>query len=121
MRNIDRPTQITTILSTICTGDAAESGAELEAYIADLEAKQPHRPTRITAILRTIGSQYPAGTGILLEEYISNLEAKQQAMQPSDRTPSRDPNNPPVWSHQRSVQRAQQRREHALKMRNYYR
>ena len=78
MTQADRSIRITTILKTIDSGDDAEISAELETYIADLEAKQPARPPRIAALLKTIDSQYPADMGISLEVYISDLEAKQQ-------------------------------------------
>jgi hypothetical protein len=121
MKHIDRPTQITTILKTIGSGAAGEIRTELEKYIADLEAKQPDRPGRITTILKDIGTRYPADTGISLEAYISDLEAKQQAVLPgNNHTPSWDPDNPPVWSHQRSMQREQHRQERALKKLNNY-
>jgi len=122
MKYVDRPTQITTILKTIHSGDDDEISAELEMYIADLEAKQPNRPTQIAAILRSIDSQYPGDMGVSLKAYISNLEANQQVVQPeSNHTPSWDPNNPPIWSHQRQVKREQHRREQALKKQNNYR
>ena len=121
MKHIDRPTQITTILKTIDSGDDAEISAELETYIADLEARKPGRPTRIAAILRTIDSQYPADMGISLEVYIFDLEAKQQADLPgNDHTPPWNPNNPPAWSRQRSVEHEQRSRERALKKKNTY-
>jgi hypothetical protein len=94
-------TQITSILKAISLGDGAKISAELESYIAELEAKQPHRPAHITAILSTIRSQYPADMEVSLETYISNLEEKQQAIVPSaNHSSSWDPNNPPRWSHQ---------------------
>jgi hypothetical protein len=121
MKSIDRPTQITTILKTICSEDDTAISAELETYIADLEAKQPIRPARVAAILRTIGSQYPADMEISLEAYISDLEARQQADLPgNDHTPSWDPDNPPIWSNQRQVEREQHRRERALRKQNNY-
>ncbi len=121
MKHIDRPTQITTALRTIALGDDSEISTELEAYIADLEAKQPERPSRIAAILETIASHYPAEMGISLGAYISNLEAKQQAVLPDNtQIPSWDPNNPPIWSQQRHNEREQHRREHALKKQNNY-
>ena len=121
MTHIDRPTQITTILKTIGSGADAEIRAELETYITDLEAKQPDRPTRIAAILRTIGSGYTADIAISLEAYISDLEARQQAVLPGADHTSWDPDNSPAWSHQRSVEREQHRRERAVKKINNYR
>ena len=119
MNHIERPTQITTILKTIHSGDDPETSAELETYIADLEAKQPDRPSRIAAILKNIGSDYPADMGTSLEAYISDLEAKQQAVQSEHNpAPAWDPNNPPIWSHQHQVEREHHRREQALKKLN---
>ena len=121
MKYIDRPTQIATILKDVFSGVDAEISAELEAYIADLEAKQPIRPARIAAILRTIGSQYPADMEISLEAYLSDLEARQQVDLPgNDHTPSWEPDNPPIWSQQRQVEREQHRRERALRKQNNY-
>jgi hypothetical protein len=71
--------------------------------------------------LKTIDSQYPADVSASLEAYISNLEANQQAVGlANNHTLSWDPNNPPVWSHQRQVAREQHRREHALQKQSYY-
>jgi hypothetical protein len=122
MKYIDRPTQITTILKDIFSGVDAEISAELETYIADLEARQPIRPVRIAATMSIIRSQYPDETGISLEAYISGLEARQQAVLPGNGfTPSWDPQNPPVWSQQRSTERKQHRQKRALQKQNNYR
>jgi hypothetical protein len=122
MKAVDRPTQITTFLKTVSSKDDGEIRTELETYIADLEAKQPDRPTRIAAILRTIGSQYPADVRAFLEDYVSDLEARQQTVLPGgNHIPAWDPNNPPIWSHERSVQRDHHIREHAWKKQNHYR
>jgi hypothetical protein len=122
MKHIERPDQITTILKTIHSGDDPAISAELEAYIAALEAKQPDRPARIAAILETISSEYPADVEISLETYISDLEAKQRAVLSSNNhTPSWDPNNPPIWSQQRHNEREQHRRQHALRKQHDYR
>jgi hypothetical protein len=119
MNHLDRPKQIATILRTIGSGIHPEMGAELERYITELEAKQPNRPTQVAEILETISSQYPAEMQSALEAYIANLEAKQQSgLLASNHAALRDPNNPPVWSHQRTVQREQHRRERALKKQN---
>lgn len=112
----NRPNPIKTILKTLDSGDDPYS-AELEIYIAELEAKQPVRPSRITAILTSIGLQYSADIETTLEAYISDLESKQQTVsQESDN----DPENLPVWSHERAKKRAQHRRERALKKLNNY-
>lgn len=120
--NIDRPTQITTILRTLTSGDNAEISDELESYIADLEAKQPDRPARITEILSIIGSQNSADVSRSLEAYISDLEVRQQIVLPAnDFAPSRNPDKLPIWSYQRVLKREQRRRESALKKQNNYR
>jgi len=122
MKQSDRPAQITAILETIGSGDDAAISAELETYIADLEAKQPHRPARIATILSAIGSQYPPNIGISLAVYISDLEAKQQPALPEEKhTPVYDPNNPPVWSQLHIAEREQHRRERARKKKMDYR
>jgi hypothetical protein len=63
--------------------------------------------------------------GVTLEAYIYDLETKQQIVsQEDDKTPSFDPENPPVvWSHKRAMQREQHRQERAVKkwkMQNNY-
>lgn len=122
MKSLDRPTQITEILRALSLADSQKISAELAAYIADLEAKQPERPAQIAEILRTIASQYPVDIATALETYISTLESRQQAIAPNTAPPLVwDRNNPPVWSHQRSVERDQHRRERALKKQNNYR
>jgi hypothetical protein len=120
MKSIDRPTQITTILKTIGSGDDAAIRAELETYIAALEAKQADRPAHITAILKTLESQYPADMSIILEAYLYKLEIGQQLVLLWDSiTPAKDTKSP-VWSNEQSVQREQHRRERALKKQNNY-
>jgi hypothetical protein len=121
MKHIDRPTQITTILKTIGSGDDAEIRVELETYVAELESRQPDRPGRIKAILKTIGSQYSADVAATLEVYISDLEARQMAVLPDDDyAPSQNPDNPPYWSHVYMVERENRRRERALRKQNNY-
>lgn len=97
-----RPAEVTTILKTICSGADAKISTQLEAYIAKLEANQPDRPHEITEILNVIGSHYTVGLQTLLEKYLSKLESTQQ---PVKDVAVYDPNNPPVWSHQRTVER----------------
>ena len=110
MKYISRPSPITNVLNTI-SADAHSETAELESYIANLEAKQPDRPSRISEILSMIGLQYSVDVQAILEEYISNLEAKQQ---PRKNQAAFDANNPPVWSQQRTAEREQHRHERAL-------
>ena len=115
MKSINRPTPITTILNTVSSGSDAAISTQLETYIADLEAKQPDRPKAIIEILSMIGSRYTVDLQAVLETYIANLEAKQQTAAPLKALPpALDPNNPPVWSHQRTAEREQHRRERAL-------
>ena len=108
----NRPTAITTILRNLDSGGDAALSANLEAYIAELESRQQDRPAHITAILQKIGSQY-ADMGLTLETYLSNLEANQQLIQTE--TPAWDEENPPVWSHERAMQRKHHRQERALR------
>ena len=122
MKHLERPAQISTILQTIYSRDEAESSTELEAYIADIEAKQPDRPSRIADILRNIESQYPADISASLEAYISNLEARQQTFRSENyQTSTWDPKNPPIWSHQHQIEREQHRRKQAMQSRSYQR
>jgi hypothetical protein len=105
-------------LENLDSGDDADLGAVVEA-------KQRDRPAPIVAILKRISSQYPADIGTTLELYIYDLETKQQIVsQEDDKTPSFDPENPPVvWSHKRAMQREQHRQERAVKkwkMQNNY-
>jgi len=114
MTHINRPTQIATILETIGSGEDHEISAELETYIADLEAKQPDRPSRIATILQTVSSQYPVDMGSALEAYIADLEASQQPI-PSGKAP-RD--SASLYWH--GVKREQQRRARSLRKQNNY-
>lgn len=116
-----RPTQISSILQTVSARDNATTSAELEAYIADLEAKQPDRPARITTLLQTVSERLPAELVNALEAYIADLEAKQQPLVPGNQKEmSYDPSNPPFWSHQRDMERAKRRHERALRKLNDY-
>jgi hypothetical protein len=122
MKHLERPAQISSILQTIYSRDEAEISTELEAYIADLEAKQPDRPSRIADILRNIDSQYSADIGSALESYISDLEARQQTFRSKNyQTSTWDPKNPPIWSHQHQVEREQHRRKQALQKQSHHR
>jgi len=114
MKSINRPTPITTILKTISSGPDTAISAQLETYIADLEAKQPDRPKAITEILSVIGSRYTVDAQTSLEAYIANLEAKQQPITPVKKSVAFEANNPPVWSQQRTAEREQHRHERAL-------
>lgn len=114
---MERPTRIMTILDTIRAEDGANLSAELDAYIADLEAKQPQRPTRIAAILTIIDSQYPVNVRTSLEAYVSDLEARQQTTPHSngDFAPS---SSTLYW---RGVERQLRRRLRTLRKQNNYR
>ena len=90
MTRAARPTQIAEILKTIAAEYPDDMGASLEAYIADLEAKQSDRPAQIAAILKTIDSDHPLDMGIFLEGYISALEAGQQAISIDKKAASED-------------------------------
>lgn len=118
-----RPIQIVTILNTVCTGNTAAISAELETYIAQLEANRTDRPPRIAAILKEITSQYPAEMGTALDSYIAEMEAKQQRAMPSGRgqIQSTEINASPIWSYQRMLRREQQRKERALRKLHSYR
>lgn len=121
MSHVNRPTQISTILETISSGQDKKISTELESYIADLEAKQPNRPARIAEILRSIGAQYPAYIEDSLEVYIADLESSQQPVKPSINRHGWDSDNPPIWSHERAMQREHHRKERASQKRNDYR
>ena len=71
------------------------------------------RPSEITALLTTIKSGY-SDIGDTLEAYIANLEANQATASNKKQSNEWDPEHPPYWSHQRSVQRAQRRQQRAL-------
>jgi hypothetical protein len=81
-----RPEQIDSILNAL--DPDGETMTVLQAYIADLEAKQPARPDQITTILAEVVARYSAEAGASLESYISQLEANQQATQPSKKSDS---------------------------------
>jgi hypothetical protein len=122
MKNDIRPARITTVLQTIEAGDTPKISAELEAYIANLEARQPDRPVRIAAILGTIGTQYPAELQMTLDTYISSLEARQQVvLSGTNRSLVLNSEHPPVWSQQRTIERERRRRERASQKLNNYR
>lgn len=118
---MDRPIAILTILKALRSGEDAIITDELEVYIADLEARRPDRPIRIMEILTTLRSHYPAEMSEALELYIADLEVNQQiAYLRNISTSSNGSDQVPVWSHQRSVERAQRRQERVLKRQNDY-
>jgi hypothetical protein len=114
MKSPTRPTPITTLLQTL----ESALRTDLEAYIADLEAKQPIRPARIAEILQLMDSQSTSASVPLLEASLMELEVKQQYQIPV--VPTWDPQNPPVWSQQRTRERELRRQERALKKQNHY-
>jgi hypothetical protein len=122
MSVIEHHISLTLLLGSLPITIASESNGHKVNDIRKHKMKQPHRPAQIAMILKTISSAYPVDVGAALEAYISDLETRQQAVLPGhDQTSSWDPNNPPIWSHQRSLERDQHRRERALKKQNYYR
>ena len=83
--------------------------------------KQINRPAQITAILKKMDSDYSTEAETFLETYISSLEAKEQ-LGPSGKAPQVqwDLDNPPLWSHERAMQRQQHRRERVTRSLNEY-
>ncbi|MBZ0276709.1 MAG: hypothetical protein K8I60_11215 [Anaerolineae bacterium] len=77
------------------------------------------RPTQITTILNRMAADDPADKASL-EAYIANLEAKQRAVTANKVLSLWDPENPPAWSHQRTLEREKRRWERALRKRNNY-
>lgn len=80
---------------------------------------QSDRPAQIVAFLNTMAANYPADIASL-EAYIAGLEAGQQTVTANNILSLWDPENPPEWSHQRTVERAKRRRERALRKLNNY-
>jgi len=111
-----RPEQIDEILKAL---DDSAVTTELKTYIADLEAKQPDRPSRVTRCLEEVALHHSTEAIASLEAYLSELEAHQQPVTSLQSRP--DPDNPPRWSHQRSVEREQRRRGRALRKQENYR
>ena len=116
MTHTTRPTQITEILKAIDSDYPADIGISLEAYLADLEAKQPERPAQISEILNTIDSDHPLDMGIFLQGYVSDLEARQEAKSPRKGASSRDTE----WLYTHAGERKQQHRARALRKQNKY-
>jgi hypothetical protein len=77
----ERPSQIAKILETVVLEYPADVVATLEAYLADLEARQPDQLEPITAILKTIAADLPLDAGASLTAYIAFLEARQLPVQ----------------------------------------
>lgn len=111
MTRAARPEQITEILKTITAEYPDHTGALLEAYIADLEARQFDRPTEIAVILKTIDSDHSSDMGLFLETYISALEAGQQATLTGKKGKARDPE----WQYWQGEKRAKQFRNRAVR------
>ena len=112
MTQAGRTAQITAILKTIASEYPADVGASLEAYISELEAKQPDRPDQIAAILKTIGESHSVDMAVPLEAYIADLEARQQAK------PFRKSSQDVVKLYWQGVKRDQQHRARALRKQN---
>ena len=113
MTQLKRPPQIANILKTIDEEYPVEMKTLLEAYMTELEAKQPERPAQIADILNTLEEDHPATMGNFLETYLSILEARQQ---PKHIDASKDPTEL-YW---RGVRREQQRRARALNRKNNF-
>ena len=107
-----RPEQMDSILNSLVTED--ELITELQAYIADLEAKQPDRPSRITKCLEEIALRHPAETMASLEAYLSELEAHQQPV------PLGKVAHSSTELYWRSVRREKERKARALRRQNNY-
>ncbi|MBK8025808.1 MAG: hypothetical protein IPK19_31560 [Chloroflexi bacterium] len=116
MARTTRPTHIDLILNAFVSDQHQPMKAELENYIAELEARQPERPERIASLLHTVGAEYPPDVGTSLNAYITDLEARQQSsLTVSRRAAVTEFSEPPVWSHQRTSELAQRRLEQAAK------
>jgi hypothetical protein len=111
MTRAARPNQIAEILKTIAAEYPNDMGADLEVYIADLEANQPDRPPQIAAILKTIDTDHPLDMGMFLETYISALEAGQRTTPSGKKGTLRDPERQ-YWQ---GVEREKQRRSRAVR------
>jgi hypothetical protein len=80
------------------------------------------RPSKITASLKIIEAELPADIVASLEAYIEALEANQVDLSPDDKGLSiTETNIPPIWSHQRTMEREAHRHERALRKLDHYR
>ena len=112
MKVRNRPEQIDSILNSMGPDD--ETMAELQIYIADLEAKQPDRPSRIIRCLEEVELRHSAEVMASLEAYLSELEANQQPVPSHKALP---PTESPYW---RSVRRQKETKASALRKQNNY-
>ena len=71
---------------------------------------QTDRSTQISETLKNISLQSPADIGASLKAYIAELDAKQQT---AAKASIWDLENPPVWSHERAMQRSNHHEERA--------
>jgi len=112
MKTKVRPEQVNKILNSLESQD--EIKTELEAYIADLEEKQPDRPSRIVRCLEEVALRHPAEAVALLEAYLSELETNQQPVPPGQAKVSTESL---YW---RSVRREKERKARALRKQDSY-
>ena len=108
MTQTQRPPEITAILEKVIAEYPADMVATLEAYLADLEARQPDQLAAITTILKTIIADLPLDASAALIAYVARLEAGQQPA-PVE----------PESIHWRLEKRAEKRRERALRKLRY--
>jgi hypothetical protein len=114
MTQAERPGQIAAIMTTIVAKYPAELVATLEAYLADLEARQPEQLGPIAAILKTIVADLPLDARASLTTYIAGLEAAHQQT-PLPAASSVEP----ASLHWRLERRAAKRRERGLRKLRY--
>ncbi|GAB4528992.1 MAG: hypothetical protein OHK0046_48500 [Anaerolineae bacterium] len=116
-----RPEQVNSALNSVGTDHENTTG--LEMYRAGLETNPPDRPTRIISLLQDVEACCSTEAKVSLEAYITQLEANQLVAAAPDDLPDLwfDRENPPRWSHQRSLEREQRQRVRALRKHNNYR
>lgn len=74
------------------------------------------RPDPIKQILQTVCSIIDSESYAEFKAYLNNLEKKQDLYNTaSDSTPKWNSHNPPTWSHERQMVRAQKRHARMLK------
>jgi hypothetical protein len=84
--------------------------------------KHIERPSKITASLKIIEAEFPADIAASLEAYIEALEANQRNLLPDDTGLSiPETSIPPIWSHQRMMEREAHIHERVLKKLDHYR
>lgn len=84
--------------------------------------KAIERPSKITASLKIIEAEFPADLVASLEAYIEALEANQRHLPLDDASLSiAERSIPPIWSHQRMMEREAHIRERVLRKLDHYR